>query len=185
MQYVAIRRLRARRVIVASLPTACSQHVVACRYVSGQPVPAAQVAIACSGRKPEARIACEACAFCEDYAQHQDCSGNGVCTDGQCKCVAGASGAICDIAFDCESGVLTQAQTCCDSGVVDSMGACCVGSGTAVPSVDAAGVCCPIGRLDVCGECGGSGVAIDIAGVCCEVYEPSVSPGLAMSCASA
>ena len=140
----------------------------ACRYESGNPVADVDIDAMCQ-IKPETVIACASCGFCEDYVQNAGCSGNGKCKDNVCICDSGFSGSICDMEFDCASGVLGLDRACCDSGVVDTSGTCCIGTSDNTPVQDADGDCCASGLLDACGVCDGSALYVDVLGVCCPV----------------
>ena len=137
-----------------------------CRWSNGTTVPAQWAGTLCPASKPATTIKCPRCAFCEDAAQSQGCSGHGTCRGDACVCNSGWTGSICDVrANDCASGMRDSTGKCCTSGVIGN-GKCC-NSNNAV--LDARGECCASGKLDACGVCGGAGKVVDVVGTCCEV----------------
>lgn len=104
------------------------------------------------------------------------CGTNRKCAGGVCVCAPGwlsldANQTTCTIPdlrvssslSNC-SGLVDVAHTCC-GGPIDSVTGVCCGSDSRF--IDGNGRCCAAGNVDVCGVCGGSGVAVDAKGVCC------------------
>lgn len=118
----------------------------------------------CPGDKPSESATCntQPCDFCASTT----CLGRGTCTSGACSCRDGYSGAFCETAPSCKSGLVDSTLQCCVSGVVDAAGACCPEGS----SLDGAGQCCA-GQVDACGSCGGSALLIDMRGTCCGVAD--------------
>jgi hypothetical protein len=142
-----------------------SRHVCTCRFSNGDAVPQ-ELWHKCPKSKPSTTVRCPRCAFCEDFAQHRDCSAHGVCMDNTCVCEAGWAGSICDQkSARCRTGVVDAARKCCDSALVGN-GRCCSGANA---KLDGNGDCCQSGAVDVCGKCDGKGRVVDAAGTCCSV----------------
>lgn len=130
-----------------------------------------------SGPAPVDRETCNTGLRCGCFTD-DDCSfaGDGMlCVSSTCVCRPGWTGTRCDVAIfaavdehgsaaPCDSGVVSWDGSCCN-GLVDAQtGLCCDASETAL---DGSGRCCA-SRVDVCGVCGGAGVAIDATGSCCD-----------------
>jgi hypothetical protein len=110
---------------------------------------------------------CPACLFCNDPAQHRNCTNHGICQFSACVCDDGWSGVTCETrTTECNSGITDAKGECCESGVLDANGECCDGKNVIL---DAAGRCCSGRDLDACGVCGGQGQVVDALGECCVV----------------
>jgi hypothetical protein len=138
---------------------------VVCRFSNGEPLPQ-DLWNRCPSNRPPIEIPCPRCSFCEDLAQHRNCSGNGICQNNACVCTPGWTGSVCDqTASTCLTGVVDATKQCCTSGLVGG-GRCCKSAGA---KLDRNGNCCESGMVDVCGQCDGKGRVIDVAGKCCSV----------------
>ena len=140
--------------------------------------PDAECDAAGSGVKPAQEEQCDTGRQCGCFAS-EDCSFAGEhmqCVASSCVCEPGWAGARCDVQtfsaattadedpVPCDTGVVSWDGSCCQ-GLVDAVtGLCCPESAT---GLDVSGQCCS-GRVDVCGVCGGPGVAVDTAGQCCD-----------------
>lgn len=132
-----------------------------------------------SGQPPAQREPCDTGRACGCFTD-DDCSFAGehmVCVLSSCVCAPGWAGTRCDVATfatagdsagaappPCATGVVSWDGTCC-MGLVDGVtGLCC---DAAITALDGLGRCCA-SHVDVCGVCGGTGVAIDATGFCCD-----------------